>query len=101
MDGRLAIVEYGPHADLRDTERVPLLEDGSIEALIRREVLPYTTDAWIKADATRIGYEVSFTRHFYRPQPLRTLAQISADILANEREAEGLLDGLLKVGERS
>jgi type I restriction enzyme M protein len=96
VDGKLATVEYEPDSDLRDTEQVPLLEDGGIEAFIRREVLPYTPDAWIKEDATKIGYEVSFTRHFYKPQPLRTLEEISADILAIEKEAEGLLDGLLK-----
>ena len=95
FDGKPAIVEYEPDSDLRDTEQVPLLEDGGIEAFIRREVLPYTPDAWIKEDATKIGYEVSFTRHFYKPQPLRTLAEISADILAIEKEAEGLLHGLL------
>ena len=94
--GKPAIVEYEPDTDLRDTEQVPLLEDGGIEAFIRREVLPYTPDAWIKEDAAKIGYEVSFTRHFYKPQPLRTLEEISADILAIEKEAEGLLDGLLK-----
>ena len=99
VDGKPAIVEYEPDSDLRDTEQVPLLEDGGIEAFIRREVLPYTPDAWIKEDATKIGYEVSFTRHFYKPQPLRTLEEISADILAIEKEAEGLLDGLLKVGD--
>jgi len=77
---------------------VPLLEKGGIEAFIRREVLPYTPDAWINNDAARIGYEISFTRHFYKPQPLRTLAEISADILAIEKEAEGLLDGLLTTG---
>jgi hypothetical protein len=91
------IVEYEPDSDLRDTEQVPLLEDSGIEAFICREVLPYTPDAWIKGDATRTGYEVSFTRHFYKPQPLRTLEEIGADILAIEKEAEGLLDGLLKV----
>ena len=93
--GKSCVVEYEPDADLRDTEQVPLLEDGGIEAFIRREVLPYTPDAWVNNDATKIGYEVSFTRHFYKPQPLRTLAEISADILAIEKEAEGLLDGLL------
>jgi type I restriction enzyme M protein len=96
VDGKPAVVEYEPDSDLRDTEQVPLLEEGGIEAFIRREVLPYTPDAWIREDATRIGYEVSFTRHFYKPQPLRTLEEISADILAIEKEAEGLLDGLLK-----
>jgi type I restriction enzyme M protein len=94
--GEGLVVEYEPDSDLRDTEQVPLLEDGGIEAFIRREVLPYTPDAWIKEDATKIGYEISFTRHFYQPQPLRTLAEIRADILAVEKEAEGLLDELLK-----
>ena len=98
VDGKPAVVEYEPDSDLRDTEQVPLLEEGGIEAFIRREVLPYTPDAWIKEDATKIGYEVSFTRHFYKPQPLRTLEEISADILAIEKEAERLLDDVLKVG---
>jgi type I restriction enzyme M protein len=74
--GKPAIVEYEPDADLRDTEQVPLLEEGGIDAFIRREVLPYTPDAWVKEGATKIGYEVSFTRHFYKPQPLRTLEEI-------------------------
>jgi type I restriction enzyme M protein len=100
VDGKPATVEYEPDSDLRDTEQVPLLEEGGIEAFIHREVLPYTPDAWIKEEATKIGYEVSFTRHFYKPQPLRTLEEISADILAIDKEAEGLLDGLLKVGSK-
>ncbi len=100
-EGTGTTVEYESDADLRDTEQVPLLEDGGIEAFICREVLPYTPDAWIKQDATKIGYEISFTRHFYKPQPLRTLEEISADILAIEKEAEGLLDGLLKVRSKT
>ena len=93
--GKACVVEFEAVADLRDTEQVPLLEEGGIEAFIRSEVLPYRPDTWINNDATRIGCEISFTRHFYKPQPLRTLAEISADILAIEKEAEGLLDGLL------
>ena len=96
--GKACVVECEPDSDLRDTERVPLLEEGGIDAFIRREVLPYTPDAWINSAATKIGYEISFTRHFYKPQPLRTLAEIAADILAAEKEAEGLLDGLLMAG---
>jgi type I restriction enzyme M protein len=98
VDGKIVVVEYEPDSDLRDTEQVPLLEVGGVEAFIRREVLPYTPDAWIKETATKIGYEVSFTRHFYKAQPLRTLEEISADIIAIEEEAEGLLGSLLKVG---
>jgi type I restriction enzyme M protein len=96
IDGRKVVVEYEPDSDLRDTEQIPLLEDGGIEAFIQREVLPYTPDAWIKEDTTKVGYEISFTRHFYKPKPLRTLEEIRADILAIEQETDGLLDELLK-----
>jgi type I restriction enzyme M protein len=94
------VLEYEPDPDLRDTEQIPLLEAGGIAAFIQREVLPYTPDAWVKADATKIGYEISFTRHFYKPAPLRTLAEIRADILAVEKEAEGLLADLLHGGAK-
>lgn len=96
LDGKKCVVEYEPDSDLRDTEQVPLLEPGGIEAFIRREVLPYTPDAWVDESATKIGYEISFTRHFYKPQPLRTLAEISADILALEKETENLLGEIVK-----
>lgn len=98
IGGKCCVVEYEPDTDLRDTEQVPLLEEGGIEAFIRREVLPYTPDAWLDESKAKIGYEISFTRHFYKPQPLRTLEEIRADILAVEEEAEGLLDDLLKGG---
>ena len=92
--GRTAVVEYEPDSDLRDTEQVPLLEEGGIEAFLRREVLPYAPDAWYAPESVKIGYEISFTRHFYKPQPLRPLEEIRADILALERETEGLLSGI-------
>ena len=91
-----AIVEYEPDSELRDFEQIPLLKEGGIPACIRREVLPYTPDAWLVEADTKIGYEVSFTRHFYQPPQLRTLAQISADILALEQETEGLLHEITK-----
>lgn len=91
VDGKTFVVEYEPDTDLRDTEQVSLLEEGGIEAFIRREVLPYTPDAWIDESKTQIGYEVSFTRHFYKPQHLRSLEDIRAEILELERETEGLL----------
>jgi type I restriction enzyme M protein len=89
------VVEYEPDPELRDTEQVPLLEAGGVEAFIRREVLPHAADAWIDEAATRIGYEISFTRYFYKPQPLRSLDEIRADILALEKETEGLLGQIL------
>jgi type I restriction enzyme M protein len=93
--GKKCVVEYEPDSDLRDTEQIPLLEDGGIEAFIRREVLPYAKDAWIDKSATRVGYEISFTRYFYKPQPLRSLEEIRADILIVEKETEGLLETIL------
>ena len=97
-DGRSTVVEYEPDTDLRDTEQVPLLHEGGIEAFIRREVLPYAPDAWYDAASVKIGYEVSFTRHFYKPQPLRPLEEIRADIMALEEETEGLLAEVLITG---
>ena len=91
VDSQSTVVEYEPDTDLRDTEQVPLLEEGGVEAFLRREVLPYASDAWYAPDSVKVGYEISFTRHFYKPQPLRPLEEIRADILALERETEGLL----------
>jgi type I restriction enzyme M protein len=95
IDGRCSVIEYEPDTDLRDTERVPLTEPGGIEAFIRREVLPYAPDAWIDERKTEIGYEISFARYFYTPQPLRSLEEIRADILAVEHETEGLLHAIV------
>ncbi len=96
--GKPAVVEYEPDPELRDTEQVPLLEEGGIEAFLRREVLPHAPDAWYLPDSVKTGYEISFTRYFYKPQPLRTLAEIRADILALEKETEGLLGEIIGAG---
>jgi type I restriction enzyme M protein len=98
IGGKRCVVEYEPDSDLRDTEQVPLLEPGGIESFIRREVLPYATDAWIDESSIKTGYEVSFTRYFYKPQPLRSLDAIRADILALEKETEGLLGEIIGSG---
>ena len=100
VDGLAAVVEYEPDTDLRDTEQIPLQEESGIKAFLRREVLPYAADAWYQADSVKIGYEISFTRYFYKPKPMRTLAEIRADILALEQETEGLLTEILDVGEQ-
>ncbi len=99
VNGRPVVVEYEPDTDLRDTEQIPLQEEGGIEAFLRREVLPYAADAWYQPDSVRIGYEISFTRYFYKPQPMRTLEEIRGDILALEKETEGLLGDLPMVRE--
>ena len=95
IGGKPCVVEYEPDSDLRDTESVPLLEEGGIEAFIKREVSPHVSDAWIVADKVQIGYEISFTRYFYKPKPMRSLMEIRRDIEALEKETDGLLDELL------
>ncbi len=95
IKGKDVVVEYESDNDLRDTEQVPLLEDGGIDAFIKREVLPYAPDAWYVPDSIKIGYEISFTKVFYKPTPLRSLDEIKKDILAVEKEAEGLLDEVI------
>ena len=89
INGRPAVVEYEPDTDLRDTEQIPLQEEGGIEAFLRREVLPYAADAWYQPDSVKVGYEISFTRYFYKPKPMRTLAEIRANIVALEKATEG------------
>jgi len=95
IGGKNVVVEYEPDTDLRDTEQIPLLEEGGIEEFIGREVLPYAPDAWYKPDSVKTGYEVSFTRYFYKPKPMRSLEEIRADILALEKETGGLLGELI------
>ena len=91
---RPARVEYEPDPDLRDTEQIPLLEDGGVDAFLRREVLPYSEDAWHTPSSVKTGYEINFNRHFHKPQPMRPLDEIVADIVALESESEGLLAAL-------
>ena len=95
IDGKPAVVEYESDSELRDTEQIPLREAGGIEAFLEREVLPYAADAWYKPDSVKVGYEISFTRYFYKPEPMRPLDEIRADILALEQETEGVLEDIL------
>ncbi len=109
--GKPRVVEYEPDSELRDSEQIPFLEcqachqpgylpspedqRTAIEAFLRREVLPYAPDAWYDPASVKVGYEISFNRYFYKPKALRTLEEIRADLLAVEREAEGLLNELV------
>ncbi len=95
IDGKTVVVEYESDTDLRDTEQIPLLEEGGIEAFIKREVIPYAPDAWYREDDVKIGYEISFTRYFYKPTPMRSLEEIRADIIAIQKETDGLLDEII------
>jgi type I restriction enzyme M protein len=95
IGGKSVVVQYEPDAELRDMENVPLLEDGGVRAFIEREVLPHSADAWVDKDATKIGYEISFNRYFYKLRPLRSLDEIAKDVAVVERETEGLLKDIV------
>ncbi|MBN1930177.1 MAG: SAM-dependent DNA methyltransferase [Desulfobacterales bacterium] len=73
-----------PDSDLRDYENIPLKED--VEEYFKREVLPHLPDAWIDHSRTKTGYEINFTKYFYKYKPLRSLEDIRKDILALEEE---------------
>jgi type I restriction enzyme M protein len=82
-----------PDTSLRDYEKIPLKDD--VEEYFKREVLPHVPDSWMDRSRDKVGYEISFTKYFYEYQPLRSLEEIKADILALEAETEGLLGEIL------
>ena len=97
--GRNRVVEYAPDSELRDTEQIPLQEEGGIEAFLRREVLQHAGDAWYVPESVRIGYEISFNRYFHKAEQMRPLGDIRADILRVARKAEGLLNDIMGIAE--
>ncbi|GAB2613544.1 class I SAM-dependent DNA methyltransferase [Belliella aquatica] len=86
---------YETQTDLRDSENVPLNE--SIHDYYLREVKPHVGEAWIDLDKTKIGYEISFNKYFYQHKPLRSIEEVSSEILALEEESEGLIMDILKM----
>lgn len=82
-------IEYESDSDLRDSEKIPVKED--IYEYFQREVRPYVSDAWINLPPTKIGCEISFNKYFYKPAPLRSLAENEADILALDERSQGFI----------
>ncbi len=82
---------------LRDVEQVPLLYPGGIDAFMENEVKPYAADAYYNADSVVVGYELSFTKYFYKPVELRSIADITADINNIESSLKGVLGDILNV----
>lgn len=88
-------IEGESDADLRDTEIVPFTYDGGVPAFMENEVRPYAADAYIDEKQTEIGYEISFTKYFYKPLELRSMADILSDLKALEAETEGMMAEIL------
>lgn len=86
---------YESSTELRDSEAVPLKD--SIHRYFKAEVKPHVPEAWINLDTVKIGYEISFNKYFYRHKPLRSLEEVSRNILALEQKADGLIADILGV----
>ena len=84
-----------PDTALRDTENVPLKED--IDEYFKREVLPFAPDAWIDEKKSKVGYEIPFTRYFYRYEPPKPSHEIMAEILEIEKDLDGSLKEIFNV----
>lgn len=82
--------------ELRDTENIPFHYEGGIDAFIKKEVLPYAPDAYVDEEKTKIGYEISFTKYFYKPVALRDMKDILASLAKLEKESEGLMDEIVR-----
>ena len=89
-------IEGEADVDLRDTENIPFTYEGGIEAFMENEVLPYASDAYVDEKKTQIGYEISFTKYFYKPVELRPMEEILESLKALEREADGMMAGIME-----
>ncbi|MCD2453089.1 type I restriction-modification system subunit M [Methylicorpusculum oleiharenae] len=94
-DKKGEFLTYETNADLRDNESVPL--NDSIHRYFLAEVKPHVEEAWINLDSTKIGYEISFNKYFYRHKPLRSMNAVATDIIALEKQAEGLIADILGI----
>lgn len=89
-------IDGEPDTNLRDTENIPFTYSGGIDTFIKNEVLTYAPDAWVDENKTQIGYEVSFTKYFYKPAELRDMDEIMSSLTSLEKESDGLLAEIME-----
>lgn len=96
-DGSIEIDKKGNKVSDKDktyTEIVPFTYNGGIEEYFNREILPFCDDAWIDDKKTKAGYEVSFTKCFYRPLKLRSFEEVMSELHSLEQETDGMFDAI-------
>jgi len=86
-------IEYERDTDLRDSENIPLKDD--IHEYFLKEVKPHVAESWINLDSTKIGYEISFNKYFYKHKPLRSIEDVTKEILSLEEQSDGLIREIL------
>lgn len=84
-------IDGEPDVDLRDTENIPFTYEGGIDAFMKNEVLTYASDAWVDEKKIQIGYEISFTKYFYKPVELRDMRAIISELQNLEHKSDGML----------
>lgn len=89
-------VEGESDPNLRDSENIPFNYYGGIDAFIEKEVKPYAPDAYVDESKTKIGYEISFTKYFYKPVQLRDMKDILASLKELEKESDGVMDEIME-----
>ena len=97
QDGKVVMDKKGnmkPDGSLRDSERIPL--DVDIDDYFEKEVKPHLPNSWVDKDKTQIGYEINFTKYFYKYTPLRSVQDVLKDLMDLEKESDGLMNQLIK-----
>ena len=82
-------ITYESESNLRDSENIPLSD--TIHSYFLREVKPHVSESWIDLDKTKIGYEISFNKYFYQHKPLRSIEEVTQELLELEKLSEGLI----------
>jgi type I restriction enzyme M protein len=94
-DGKVVLDKKGlpkPDSSLRDSERIPLSQD--IEEYYEKEVKPHLPNSWMDSSKDKVGYEINFTKYFYKYKPLRSVEEILTDLHRLEQESDGLFNEL-------
>ena len=86
-------IEHEAHTDIRDSENIPLADN--IHSYFLKEVKPHVSEAWINMTSIKIGYEISFNKYFYKHKPLRTIEEVTQNILELEQQSDGLIREIL------
>ena len=86
-------IEYEVETDLRDSENIPLNQ--KIHEYFLKEVKTHVQEAWINLDSVKIGYEISFNKYFYKHKPLRSIEEVTKDIVELEKQSDGLIKEIL------
>ena len=95
-DGNIITDRQGnpkPNSKKRDYERIPLDQD--IEDYYDKEVKPHLPNSWMDRNKDKVGYEINFTKYFYQYKPLRSLEDITQDLLELDEQIGGTMKDIL------